>query len=108
MTTESAKPVPDPAAIFACALSLWQECDLHAKSNANLNLSDCFNGLDQFMRELMRVGTEFETWACRHLNFNELNDVWPYLLEDKFGTTCLSLMRVDALTDFNEQDCLRV
>lgn len=98
----------DPAAIFACALSLWEECQKQAKADEKLNLSDCFNGLDQFMRELMRIGTSFETWACDHLDFSEMNDVWPYLLEDKFGSTCLSLLSVEALADFNEEDCLRI
>jgi len=99
---------PDPAAVFSCALSLWQEIQMHANNDRNLNLSDCYNGMDQFMRELMRIATLFETWACEHLNFNELNDVWPYLLEDKFGEACLDLLLPTALARFDESDCLRV
>jgi hypothetical protein len=110
MTAEppSKEAASDPAAVFACALSLWEECQKQAKADEKLNLSDCFNGLDQFMRELMRIGTAFEAWACDHLDFNELKDVWPYLLEDKFGPACSRLLRIEALAKFNEEDCLRV
>jgi hypothetical protein len=104
----SRNAVADPAAIFACALSLWQECQKRAKADDTLNLSNCFNGMDQFMREMMRIGTAFDTWACDHLDFNEFKDVWPYLLEDKFGPNCLNLLSIEALADFNEEDCLRI
>jgi hypothetical protein len=99
---------PDPAAVFSCALSLWQESQTRAKKDQSLNLSDCYNGMDQFMRELMRIAALFEAWACENLNFNDLNDVWPYLLEDKFGAACLDFLPPTALAQFDEHDCLRV
>lgn len=60
------------------------------------------------MRELMRIANHFETWACAHVNFDELGEVWPYFLEEEFGETCLSVFAPTNLADFNERDCLRV
>jgi hypothetical protein len=105
--TESATVLPDPAAVFASALALWQACQKRA-GEEKLNLSECYNGMDEFMRKLMRVANQFESWASLHINFDELNDVWPYLLEDKFGETCLAILSPGALAQFDESDCLRV
>jgi len=60
------------------------------------------------MREIMRAANQFEVWSCQHIDFNELNDVWPYLLEDKFGAAYLTVLEADELAQFNESDCLRV
>ncbi len=108
MTTElqPADSHTDPAAVFACALSLWEACHKHAAKEKDFNLSDCFNGIDQLMREVMSIGNRFEEWACQHINFDDLNDVWPYLLEDKFGQACLARILPNALPQFNESDCL--
>src|SRR4051812_37146912 len=76
---------PDPAAVCACVLSLWQECKKAVKSDRRLNLSECYNGMDEFMRVLMRVATRFEAWACQHIVWGQLDDVWPSVLEDRFG-----------------------
>lgn len=54
----------------------------------------------------MAVGNWFEKWACEHVMFDMLNDVWPYLLEDKFGNACLERMALEAIPQFNERDCL--
>jgi hypothetical protein len=110
MTTEtgSANLSADPAAIFASALSLWKACQERAAGNAKLDLGECYNGMDQFMRELMRVANQFETWACRHVDFNETTDVWPYLLQDRFGEACLAALATESLAQFNEADCLRI
>lgn len=101
--TESA----DPAAIFACALSLRDAC---MKSSAfhGWDLSECFHGGDEFLRQMMRIGQLFESWACKHVVFEELTEVWPYLLEDHFGTACLRVLAVSELPHFAEDDCLRV
>src|SRR6185436_8295233 len=82
----------DPAAVFACALSLREACLKSAKANPQLNLSESYNGMDEFRREMMRVGNLLEAWACAHVVFDEVNDVWPYLMEDKFGDACLEFM----------------
>ena len=54
------------------------------------------------------VGTRFETWACSHVAFEEIDDVWPYFLEDGFGGACLKVMSADAFASFDDSDCLRV
>ncbi len=98
----------DPAAVFACALSLHTACMERANSDPGLNLSEAYQGMDSFMRELMRVGEMFETWACRHVAFENLTNVWPYLLEERFGDACLETMDADSLGSFDSDDCLRV
>ena len=98
----------DPAAIFAIATSLWDECHKHAAADHSINLSDAYSGIDCLMREVMRIATLFESWACQHVDFNQLDDVWPYLMEDHFGKECLSILLADALSDFDEHDCRRV
>ncbi len=111
MTTEtefeSAAVLPDPAAVFASALSLWQASQQRA-GKENLNLSECYNGMDQFMREIMRIANQFEAWACLHIEFNELDDVWSYLLEDKFGEACLAVLFLGGLAHFDDSVCLLV
>jgi hypothetical protein len=98
----------DPAAIFGCALSLWSKCMELADTNDQLDLSECYNGLDQLMREVMRIGEQFEAWACEHVAFDTLNDCWPYLLEERFGEACISTLSSERLSEFDAQDCLRV
>jgi hypothetical protein len=98
----------DPAAQFAIASSLWQACHDHAAKTKDVNLSEIFNGMDECMRVVMRIGERFERWACDHVNFDNLSDVWPYLLQDRFGSTCLKAMTLAGLPEFNEEDCLRM
>ena len=93
----------DPAAVFAGALSLWNECKRHGH-----NYSECYGGMDQFMREIMRVANRFETWSNVHVAFDQMNDVWPYLLEDQFGVACLASILPTNLAQFEDEDCLRV
>lgn len=100
--------LPDPAAVFACAKSLHDACVERAELKPGLDLSEAYQGMDSFMRELMRVGEAFEKWACRHVVFDELDEVWPYLLDERFGATCLEIMEADALAGFDADDCLRV
>lgn len=99
---------PDPAAIFAASLSLWEACKRRAAEDPNLNLSDCYAGMDGLMREVVRIATLFEEWACRHAEFRKLDDVWPYMLEDHFGKGVLAAFFPTGLEEFNERDCLRV
>ena len=96
----------DTAAEFAAALSLWRACESLAETNL-INLSECYHGIDQLMREVMRIAHLFELWACTHVEFAELSEMWPYLLEDQFGTAGLQLLPVEALDQFSEADCLR-
>lgn len=98
----------DPAAVFACAISLWKACHESAKADSKINLSDAYQGIDELMRQAMRIGEQFETWCCSHVCFEGLSDVWPYMLEDKFGHACLRVLLPTAVDEFDERDCLRV
>jgi len=110
MTSEplSGHSETDPAAVFAAALSLWKAVHEHRARNPDFNLSETYNGEDEFMRVVMRVGHKFEEWACVHVVFEETEEVWPYDLEDRFGTACLATMGTEALASFEDADCLRV
>lgn len=108
MNAEASNCVTDPAAVFACAISLWEACNLRAEEDPTLNLSDAYCGMDQLMREVMHIGNIFEDWACDHVAFEELGDVWPYLLDERFGDACLEVLEPEALKGFNADDCLRV
>jgi hypothetical protein len=99
---------PDSAAVFACALSLHRVCLKSSETDPALNLSESYNGIDQFMREVMRIGEMFENWACHHVTFEELSDVWSYFLEEHFGDAVLTCMLPGALACFDDDDCLRV
>lgn len=98
----------DPAAIFACALSLWNECMKPAGRAGRINFSECYNGGDEFMRVLMRVGTFFEEWACAHVSFEHFDEVWPYLLEERFGAACAEVRGLESLDEFDDEVCLLV
>src|SRR4051794_8828878 len=99
---------PDSAAVFACALSLWEACAKSAEQDRGLNLSECYNGMDQLMREVLRIGNEFESWAWEHVSFDNLDEVWPYMLGDRFGPACVEVLSPSGLADFNDNDCLRI
>ena len=43
-----------------------------------------------------------------HVDFEMLDDVWPYLLESGFGKACLETATPTALTAFDDKDCLHV
>ena len=73
-----------------------------------MNLSEAYGGMDGFMREIMRIAEKFERWSCRHVDFAQLSDVWPYLLQDGFGTECLSILLPQDLADFDDHDCRRI
>jgi len=96
----------DPAA--SCALSLREACLKSAAANPQLNLSESYNGMDEFMREMMRVANLFEAWACAHVVFEEMSEVWPYFIEEEFGDACLKSILPGALAEFDDSDRLRV
>ena len=95
---------PDPAAIFAGALSLWNAVRA-AHDQMEMTLSDAYNGADECMRQVMRVATLFEEWACRHVAFDELDEMWAYLLDSRLGEACIDSMTVSSLTEFDEAEC---
>ena len=94
----------DPAAVLGSAVSLWQSCQREPR----INLSACYGDGIQWMREVMRVATLFETWATRHVCFDGFDECWPYFLEDRFGDACTALIGADGLARFAEADCLGV
>ena len=98
----------DPAAVFAIASSLRKACEERQGNDPELNLAKSYHGWDQFTRELMRVATMFEDWACMHVAFDHMEDTWSYFLENYFGKACLSVMDASALASFDADDCLRV
>ncbi len=98
----------DPAAVFAGALSIWNACWQAVDHEPDLNLSEAYHGGDEFMRQLMRVASLFESWCGDRIDFECLDDVWPYLLEDRLGDACLEVMGPECFTSFDETDCLRL
>lgn len=78
---------PDPAAALGVAISLSK---LGESKVYRENISDTYAGGDEFMRQCMRVGELFETWACDHVDFEALDDVWPYMMQDKFADAAKS------------------
>jgi hypothetical protein len=99
---------PDPAAVFAIAHSLWQAVAKHHDTDPSFNASASYNGIDQLMREAMRVAEMFEVWACQHIEFAEIDGVWPYFLADQFGIASINLTGPGGLASFDAADCLRV
>jgi hypothetical protein len=99
--------MPDPAAVFAAALSLWECWHRRAAIDTNLDFNESYDGLDGLMRVVLRVANQFEAWASRHLNFADLDQPWPCLLQDQFGETCLQLLPPAGLAAFTDHDCLR-
>jgi len=104
----SGQSAADSAAVLGAAVSLREACLAVAGREHGINLSECYNGGDQWMREVMRIAVEFEEWACAHVAFEMLDEVWPYFLEERFGTACLEAVGVECLGGFDEADCLRV
>ena len=100
--------LPDAAAVFACALSLHGACMERAGTDPSFDISEAYHGGDEFLRQMMRVGNLFEAWACEHVAFENLADVWPYLLQDRFGGACLEVMDAGSFGQFDSNDCLRV
>ena len=107
-TKDLPSPQFDPAAVFACAFALRRACLDLEESDPSFNVSELYNGFDQFLREIMRVGELFETWAIAHVLFEELEEVWPYLLEDRFAGACLTTRSPASLSSFDVSDCFSV
>jgi hypothetical protein len=98
----------DPAAVFACAMSLHDACMECAGKDPSVDISAAYRGGGEFLRQMMRVGNLFETWACGHVDFEKLTDGWPYLLQDRFGAVCIEVMDAGSFGQFDSNDCLRV
>lgn len=114
--TSTRTEVKDPAAVMAIAMSLRKSLEAYSLPE-NVTMSDLFQGIDNLFRACMHVATVFEVWACDHVFFDEVVDVWPYLLEDKFGDAFLQPYRLGReefntlptdLTSFIPADCLNM
>lgn len=74
---------PDPAAEFAAAKSLYSHIGAQVfDAEQIIEELEC---QEFIMRGAMLVARAFEAWACRHVDFDKLDDIWPYVLEDRFG-----------------------
>ena len=73
---------PDPAGEFAAALSLYSYI---LASHSVEEITDNHEGQENVMRSVMTLAQAFESWACRHVDFDRIEDRWPYVLEDRFG-----------------------
>jgi len=105
--TPTAALLVDPAGILAAAVSLWTEVQKREKREG-LNLSEAYNGVDQCMREVMRIATLFETWSCERVAFEALEEPWPYLLEERFGQACLAVVGPLGLMLVDLRACERI
>jgi hypothetical protein len=107
-SADESRATADPAAVLGAAVSLWQACQQPQGNEGQVDLSASYGDGIEWMREVMRGATLFETWAMRHVCFDEFDDCWPYFLEDRFGDACVELIGADGLARFDERDCLRV
>lgn len=105
--TEKQTLKPDPAAIMAIVLAVHEKCTDRSKEGI-MDLSDPYGGNDGYMRQVMAIAEQFESWACAWVDFDALSDVWPYWLEDNFGLALMELLLLnqrDRLTDLRPSDC---
>ena len=73
----------DPAAIMAIACSLNEAGGaLNKAEETNGDVGEAYGGFDEYMRECMRLATEFETWCCEHGDFDNYESMWVYELDD--------------------------
>ena len=92
---------PDPAAIFAAACSIRRACEVGRIAQ----ISEAYNGGDEFLRQCMKAAMMFENWACAHVDFERVEDVWPYLLEDRLGDALLQHVGWCHLAQFSIRAC---
>jgi hypothetical protein len=92
-TPEQPAEAPDAAAEFAIAKGLYD----YFANKQSYDISEIYNGADEFMRRCAHLGRLFEAWSCDHVDFNAMQDVWPYYLEDHVGPAVESM--------FWEQNC---
>jgi hypothetical protein len=94
---------PDPAASLAASMSLVEAGERRAGIE-QVSLSDTYSGGDEFLRQCARIGTEFESWACVHVAFDKMEDVWPYFLQSEFGDRVIACYGVTELATITRPD----
>lgn len=84
-------PKNDLAAEFGAATSVRRMGEALAHTHGN-DLSEAYQGGDEFMRQCMRVGRDFESWCCVYVDWETgIDECWPYFLEDRFGAVAISV-----------------
>lgn len=75
------KETSDLAGELAIAKGLFD----YLADKDDFDISEAYQGVDECMRRCMHLGRVFEVWACDHIHFDSLQNVWPYYLEDHIG-----------------------
>jgi len=101
----------DPAAIYCITHSIVTEAK-EIDDQHGFEFSDAYNGWDNVMRQANKVANIFESWACRYVDFDRYEGVWPYEMEVNFGEHLFELISDDKilqgygdLESFRETDC---
>jgi hypothetical protein len=92
---------PDQAAVLALAMSLYTAGVALNKIGEPGRVGNVYSGFDQYMRECMRLATEFETWCCEHVDFDNYTSMWVYDL-DNFADTLTDLFTPAILLKLEE------
>lgn len=85
---------PDPAGEFAAARSLYEHI---LNSHSVEEITDSHEGQDNVMRRVMTLARAFELWACQHVDFVQLRDPWPYVLDEGFGAAVFEVWDASSL-----------
>jgi hypothetical protein len=91
---------PDQAAVLAIAMSLYT-AGAEINNSTPINMSEVYGGFDQYMRECMRLATEFEAWCCEHVDFDNYTSMWVYDLDD-FADILIAIYQQDILLKLPE------
>jgi hypothetical protein len=109
-----AETTPDPAAIYGIANSLDVAAQAFGKEVGDASaISDCYGGQDGYFRACMEVACIFEYWACAHVDFARMSDIYVYRLQDNFAaalkqTAPHGLNILLELEQFKPEHCLQV
>lgn len=79
----------DYAAVYGVADALLKAAD----AAPGYPTSEIHEGLDEAMRQAVSVGVAFENWACEHVDFDKLNDVYSYYLQDHFDLVFMKSLK---------------
>jgi hypothetical protein len=79
---------PDKAAELGIAMGVYN----HYSYKSDLDISNEYNGADEFMRRCQHLGQVFEAWCCAHVNFSRMIEIWPYYAEDYIGPSVDKLL----------------
>lgn len=92
----------DLADEFAVALSVHERW----KEEKELDISETFNGGDEFLRRCLSCAQKLVSWFDRYVDYPRLTDVWCYYLEDKAGDAFWELFNPGLPEELKDDDCL--